>query len=237
MNTNKEFISRNSLQRKIIYSYTPFTLLDYPDKTACILWFAGCNMRCSYCYNPEIVSGKGKYTYEDIKIFLHSRKQLLDAVVLSGGECLLSNGIKDIIMEIKRMGFFVKVDTNASRPDLLGDLIDKNQIDYVALDFKATKAKIFHMTKTDFYHEFLDSLSVLLKSNIKFEVRTTIHSALLNGDDIYEMVNILSELGYCGKYFIQNFRDHSRTLGNPGPSFYDFDLSKCSNKSIQVIER
>ncbi|MBK8373282.1 MAG: hypothetical protein IPL20_18485 [Saprospiraceae bacterium] len=93
------------------------------------------------------------------------------------------------------------------------------------------------MTKTDFYHEFLDSLSVLLKSNIKFEVRTTIHSALLNGDDIYEMVNILSELGYCGKYFIQNFRDHSRTLGNPGPSFYDFDLSKCRNKSIQVIER
>ncbi|MBK7523767.1 MAG: hypothetical protein IPI53_06290 [Saprospiraceae bacterium] len=83
----------------------------------------------------------------------------------------------------------------------------------------------------------MDNESVLLKSNIKFEVRTTIHSALLNGDDIYEMVNILSELGYCGKYFIQNFRDHSRTLGNPGPSFYDFDLSKCSNKSIQVIER
>ncbi|MBK8373283.1 MAG: 4Fe-4S cluster-binding domain-containing protein [Saprospiraceae bacterium] len=81
-------------------------MLDYPDKTACILWFAGCNMRCSYCYNPEIVSGKGKYSFEDIKIFLHSRKHLLDAVVLSGGECLLSNGIKDIIMEIKAVGIF-----------------------------------------------------------------------------------------------------------------------------------
>lgn len=237
MSTNKEYISKNNLQRKLIYNYTPFTLLDYPDKTACILWFAGCNMRCSYCYNPEIVNGKGKLSFEEVKTFLQSRKQFLDAVVLSGGECLLSEGIVDIIFEIKKMGFLIKVDTNASRPELLRNLIKNELIDYVSLDFKATKAKIFNVTKSDFYGEFISSLQILLDSNIKYEVRTTIHSVLLDRGDISEMVNILSDLGYRGKYFIQNFRNHSQTLGNPGPSFYNFNLIECSNDLIQVLER
>lgn len=237
MSTNKEYISKNNLQRKLIYSHTPFTLLDYPDKAACILWFAGCNMRCSYCYNPEIVNGKGKLSFEEIKKFLNSRKQLLDAVVLSGGECLLSEGIMDIIIELKKMGFLVKVDTNASRPELLRNLIENKLIDYVSLDFKATKAKIFNVTKTDFYGEFISSLLILLNSNIHYEVRTTIHSVLLDRDDISEMVSILAELGYRGKYYVQNFRNHSQTLGNPGPSFYLFNPGECSNELIQVVER
>ena len=75
--------------KKIVHSITAFTLLDYPDQTACILWFAGCNMKCSYCYNPEIVFGKGSYSIPEIISFLEKRRGLLDAVVFSGGECLL----------------------------------------------------------------------------------------------------------------------------------------------------
>lgn len=237
MSTNNEYISKNSYIRKLIYSITPFTLLDYPDKTACIIWFAGCNMRCTYCYNPEIVTGKGKYSFDDVKNFLLSRQYLLDAVVMSGGECLLSDGIIDIITEIKSMGYLVKIDTNGSRPETLKQLINKQLIDYVALDFKATKAKTFHITKSDFYAEFIASLGILLKSDIQFEVRTTIHSCLLDQSDIQEMINELSALGYSGKYYIQHFRNESETIGNPGPSFCSFNFIDCSNKIIEVIER
>lgn len=225
MNTNKEYISKSSLHRKLIYSISSFTLLDYPDKAACILWFAGCNMRCSYCYNPEIVTGKGKYTFEDIRKFLISRQHLLDAVVMSGGECLLSDGIKDIIGEIKSLGYLVKIDTNGSKPEILKDLINNQLIDYVALDFKATKAKMFQITKADFYSEFMASLDILLQSDIQYEVRTTVHSALLDQTDIQEMGTILSKLGYSGKYFIQHFRNGTPTLG---------DLEKSTNSYVDL---
>ncbi|HJR99561.1 MAG TPA: 4Fe-4S cluster-binding domain-containing protein, partial [Flavobacterium sp.] len=74
---------------KIISNITPFTLLDYPDKSSCILWYAGCNMRCLYCYNPEIVLGKGTISFSEVLLFLKTRIGLLNAVVFSGGECLI----------------------------------------------------------------------------------------------------------------------------------------------------
>ena len=73
-----------------LYSLTPFTTLDYPDKTACIAWFAGCNMRCAYCYNVPIVTGAGQISYAEFIKFLDKRKGKLSGVVFSGGECTLA---------------------------------------------------------------------------------------------------------------------------------------------------
>ena len=87
---------------KPIYSITPFTLLDYPHKAACIIWFAGCNMRCLYCYNPDIVLGKGKLSFQEALNFLKTRINLLDGVVLSGGECTSHKNIKVLLQEIKK---------------------------------------------------------------------------------------------------------------------------------------
>mgnify|MGYP003437551236 FL=1 len=115
-----------------IYSITPFTLLDYAHKSACILWFAGCNMRCLYCYNPEIVLGKGSLSFENILSFLQSRKNLLDAVVFSGGECLLHKKIIPLITEVKKMGFLIKIDTNGSSVEVMQQLLNLNLIDYIA---------------------------------------------------------------------------------------------------------
>jgi len=237
VSTKKEHISDKSLNRKSIYSLTPFTLIDYPDKTSCVLWFAGCNMRCSYCYNPEIVLGKGKLSFYDIRDFLYSRRDLLDGVVLSGGECLLHDSVKDILIAIKEMKFLIKIDTNGSRPKILKQFINNQLIDYVSLDFKATKAKTFQITKADFYAEFVICLGILLKSDIQFEVRTTVHSALLDQNDIDEMVITLTELGYRGKYYIQHYRNESETIGNPGPSFINFNVKDCINQDIQIILR
>ena len=137
-----------------IYSITPFTLLDYAHKSACILWFAGCNMRCLYCYNPEIVLGKGTISFEKTLTFLNSRKYLLDAVVFSGGECLLHKNILELITEVKKMGFLVKIDTNGSKPAVLRELLKKRLIDYVALDFKALPAHFKKITQSNFFLPF-----------------------------------------------------------------------------------
>ena len=151
MNTNNEptleNVNLDFLNKKAIHSFTPFTLLDYPDKSACILWFAGCNMKCDYCYNPEIVFGKGTFYFSEIISFLKSRSNLLDAVVFSGGECLIHKDIITFIKLVKNLGFLIKVDTNGSQPKVLEKLIKEKLIDYVALDFKGPKEKFFAITK------------------------------------------------------------------------------------------
>jgi pyruvate formate lyase activating enzyme len=237
VNTNKEHTSDSSLYRKSIYSLTPFTLIDYPEKTSCVLWFAGCNMRCSYCYNPEIVLGKGKLSFCDIREFLYSRRDLLDGVVLSGGECLLHDSVKDIITAIKEMKFLIKIDTNGSRPHVLKHLIESFLIDYVSLDFKAPPVKFSKITTSEFYYEFIQSLNILISSKVTFEVRTTIHSSLFTISDIQSMVDILWSSNYEGKYFLQHFRPGLATLGNLEESNFAPSLKDIAGHNIDIIFR
>lgn len=201
-----------------IFSITPFTLLDYPDKTACILWFAGCNMKCLYCYNPDIVSGKGKISFPEVLSFLKTRKGLLDGVVLSGGECTIHHGIKEFAGDIKSLGMQIKVDTNGSHPEKLKKLIQYDLVNYVALDFKSPAEKYQEITASHLYRKFDECLSILLESEIPFEIRTTYHSDLLEPKDIDEMAGLLYKRNYRGKYFIQNFVNNTPTIANLGYS-------------------
>jgi pyruvate formate lyase activating enzyme len=198
----------------VIFSITPFTLLDFPNKTACVLWFAGCNMRCVYCYNPEIVIGKGKISFSEVVQFLQKRKHLLDGVVLSGGECTLHKNIDSYIEEIKQMGFDIKIDTNGSSPKVIERLLQKNLIDYVALDFKSMLNNFESITKSNLFNNFQESLRILNKGQISFEVRTTIHSDLLLESDIQKMINYLENENYMGTYYLQQFVNNTETLGH-----------------------
>jgi len=195
-----------------IYSITSFTLLDYPNKSACIFWYAGCNMRCLYCYNPEIVLGKGVVTFPEAISFLHSRKGLLDAVVFSGGECLIHKNIIEQIRAVKAMGFLVKVDTNGSRPDVLKQLVAGHLIDYVALDFKAIKNRFQYITQSSLFLSFEQSFQILQKGLISFEIRTTYHSELIAVEELNEMIAYLERHHYTGNYYVQFFRNNVETL-------------------------
>ena len=237
MNTNNELISLKQNASTPIYSVTPFTLLDYPHKSACILWFAGCNMRCLYCYNPEIVLGKGSFSFEKILSFLHSRKNLLDAVVFSGGECLLHKNIISLISEVKKMGFLVKIDTNGSSPNVIKQLINKSLIDYIALDYKGPKAKFQNITQSDLYNSFEESLDLILKAETPFEVRTTYHSNLLTEEDLREMVGFLESKNYLGNYYIQYFKNNVETLSKLERSTNRIDCEKLSTPTIKIILR
>jgi pyruvate formate lyase activating enzyme len=219
---------------KPIHSITPFTLLDYPNKSACILWYAGCNMRCLYCYNPEIVLGKGAITFSETISFLKTRQGLLDAVVFSGGECLMHKNIVQQIQEIKAMGFLVKIDTNGSNPAVLKQLINKKLIDYVALDFKATKEKFQEITQSDLFQPFEKSFEILLESTIPFEIRTTYHSDLISNLEMNEMVRYLDAKKYTGNYYVQSFKNNVATLWNLNSSvrIKENEFSSASNFNV-----
>lgn len=234
MNTNNELILPKESAARPIYSLTPFTLLDYPHKSACILWFAGCNMRCLYCYNPEIVFGKGIISFENAMQFLKGRIHLLDAVVFSGGECLLHKKSISFITEVKNMGFLVKIDTNGSQPEVLKELITKELIDYVALDFKAMPEKFEKITQSKLFIPFEKSLLLLLQSGIPFEVRTTVHSELLNKNDIQQMISYLESIGYTGNYYIQHFVNGATTIEKLGHSFKELENENLSTDKIKV---
>ena len=222
---------------KPIYSITPFTLLDYPHKTACILWFAGCNMRCLYCYNPDIVLGKGKLSFQEALNLLKTRINLLDGVVLSGGECTLHRNCIKLIIEIKKMGLLVKIDTNGTAPKILETLINEKLIDYVALDFKAPTYKFESITNSKLYSKFICSLKLLINSKIPFEVRTTLHSSLLIQNDIQKMIDVLEEVNYKGVYYIQNFVNNTKTLTELENSKYNAINLNSLNTKLSVVLR
>jgi pyruvate formate lyase activating enzyme len=175
-------------------------------------------MRCGYCYNPEIVLGKGKLSWGKVQEFLLGRRRLLDGVVFSGGECTIHPQVIPLAREIKTMGFELKVDTNGSRPGVIRQLVEEKLVDYVALDFKALTEKYWEVTRSDLFSEFGESLKILLDSSVRFEVRTTVHSDQLTKSDLDKMETWLREKGYSGTYYLQHFRGDKQTLRELGES-------------------
>ncbi len=221
---------------KIIYDITPFTHLDYPGKLAAIVWFAGCNMRCIYCYNSDIVFAKeGSYTPEELYAFLRKREGLLDGVVLSGGEPTLRD-IEPICSTIKKMGFSIKLDTNGLRPDRIKYLIKEELIDYIALDFKAKNEKFGYITGSSLFQNFMETLDFLITESFDFEVRTTVHADLLEPEDINGMIQELAKRGYKGNYYLQKFVPTQANIGNIDSPVQHFDTTLLK-ETIPVIWR
>lgn len=224
-----------------IYSVTPFTMLDFPGRTACIIWFSGCNMRCEYCHNPQIVKGRGRQSLEKVLAFLEKRKGLLDGIVLSGGEASVYPALPDFIRQVRTMGYAVKLDTNGLRPDIVRNFIDDNFIDYIAIDYKAPPEKFKRVTGVDKFFLFSETLNLLCEQkDVPFEVRTTVHTGLMNERDITAIISDLDKRFYQGTYFIQNFRnDNDRpTLGNLPPQKRILDIDSLpASRNFQISYR
>ena len=202
------------LNQRIVYNLTKFTTTDYVGHLSCVIWFIKCNFRCEYCYNDDLVYSKtGNYSLDECLEFLKTRVGLLDAVVLSGGEASIHN-LVDFCIELKKLGFKIKLDTNGTNPKQIKKLISLNLIDYMAIDFKATKEKFYEITKTNMYDEYIKTITYLIKINFDFEIRTTVHSQLLNSDDINEMITVLENIGYKNTYYLQNFLQTPTNIGD-----------------------
>ncbi|MDD3598290.1 anaerobic ribonucleoside-triphosphate reductase activating protein [Sulfuricurvum sp.] len=208
---------------KALYDLTPFTLLDFPDIPATIFWFAGCNLRCSYCYNPDIVLGVAHIDEATALSFLYKRIGLLEGVVLSGGEATLYPNLLPFCRSIKALGYKIKLDTNAMRPDVIQTLLNESLLDYVALDYKAPASEMSRICGGGSEYRFWESFYLLQKHTVDFEVRTTFHPDLLDEAQIISMADTLVQKGYTRPFYVQLFRDGTRTLGNLPSSRHAID--------------
>ena len=233
MSTIKEL---NLLNQKIVYNITKFTTTDYVGHLSCIIWFVSCNFRCLYCYNDNIVYTKeGNYTQNNILDFLKTRIGLLDSVVLSGGEATVHNVIP-ICKEIKKLGFKIKLDTNATNLPQIKKLIELNLLDYIATDFKAPKYKFKEIVGVDMYDNTIKTIQYLISIDFTFELRTTINKSLLDENDINSMIETISNLGYKNIYYLQNFLETSSNIGNISKSS-NIDKNKINTQNLSIQYR
>jgi pyruvate formate lyase activating enzyme len=183
-----------------------FTLIDYPGKVACMVYTVGCNFRCPYCHNPELVNETVENLIPDGDVldFLSQRKGILDGIVITGGEPTMhGQNLLDFISKVKNLGFKVKLDSNGTNPEFLTRVIDDNLIDYIAMDIKSPLSKYSQtVARAVNIDSIKKSIEILIKSNIDYEFRTTVVKSLINISDFEEIGN---EIKGAKKYFIQKF--------------------------------
>ena len=194
------------------------TLLDFPGKVACTVFLGGCNFRCPFCHNSQLI-GDADTLMDDGALlrFLESRKGLLDGVCITGGEPTLQKALPDLLAKIKAMGFLAKLDTNGYRPEVLKDLIDGGVVDYVAMDVKNDPAGYARTAGVADLQigRIEESLRLLLSGAVDYELRTTLVEPLHNVDSILGIREWLAILGAgkkVKKYFLQPFVDRDTVL-------------------------
>lgn len=182
-----------------------FTLIDYPGKIACLVYTIGCNFKCPYCHNPELVDETTDVKINELEFFnfLDSRKGILEGVVITGGEPTIHADLLNVMQEIKRRGFLVKLDTNGTNPEMLKDGIEKGLIDYVAMDIKSPLSKYSRTVARPVDFEAIGkSINILLSSPVEYEFRTTVIKGMLLPEDIEE---IGKEIKGAKRYYLQKF--------------------------------
>ncbi len=184
------------------------SLVDFEGKIACTLFTLGCNFKCHFCHNKDLVIINNNSLYiedEEIFSYLDKRKKQLDAVVITGGEPTLKINLKDDLKRIKDLGYLIKLDTNGSNYNVLKQLIDEKLIDYVAMDIKSSIDEYYDIIdiKNEIILDNVMKSIELLKSNIiDYEFRTTLVNEFHNEQNI-EKIGLL--LNGCKKIYLQKF--------------------------------
>jgi pyruvate formate lyase activating enzyme len=197
------------------------TLIDYPGKIGCIVFTLGCNFRCDFCYNPSLVIHekfpKELMSEESFFDFLESRKNLLEAVVITGGEPTLHKDLNLFIKKIKEMGFLVKLDSQGSSPKFLKQILDEGNVDYVAMDIKSPIERYNEVTNSRFDpNTILESIKIImdyanLNKNFDYEFRTTVVEDQLKKEDFKKMGEMIKG---SRLYYLQKFQP-KEDLNNP----------------------
>lgn len=204
------------MKDNIIVGLQKLTLLDYPGKVACTLFTGGCNFRCPFCHNASLVlhpNDQMPYENEELLSFLKKRAGVLDGVCITGGEPTLMPGLGDLIAGIKDLGYSVKLDTNGTRPDVLKALLDRNLLDYVAMDIKNSPRKYTMTAGLPSNYDLtpiFESKDILMSNIVDFEFRTTVAKPFHQTEDFYEIGEWLNG---NEKYYLQQFKDSGDIIG------------------------
>ena len=190
------------------------TLLDFPGRVACTVFLGGCNLRCPFCHNSQLLGGDAEELMDSGALldFLRKRQGVLDGVCITGGEPTLHADLPELLRSIRALGYAIKLDTNGTNPQLLRRLIDEGLVDYVAMDVKNGPD---HYAETVGIEGFSlaaieESIRILLEDKTDYELRTTVVLPLHSEDSIAAMSAWLTALGSGKKVkrlYLQPFVD------------------------------
>ncbi|MBI4633879.1 MAG: anaerobic ribonucleoside-triphosphate reductase activating protein [Deltaproteobacteria bacterium] len=217
------------------------SLIEYPGKISAVIFTQGCNFRCPYCHNPELVDPDlygDCLGEEEIFSFLEKRRGKLEAVTVTGGEPTIQPDLAVFLRRLKGMEYLVKIDSNGSHPDILEELLREKLVDYIAMDVKAPLGKYEKIMGTTVdCNKIKRSIDMILASEIDHEFRTTVPRSLLEEKDLLAIGRLVKN---ARQYTIQKFVP-SKTLN---PSFLkettysdeEFSvLKKKLEKNIQAV--
>ena len=206
------------MNKDIFTGLQKLTLLDFPGYVACTLFTRGCNMRCPFCHNAELLEDADPVmTVDAFLTFLKKRQGILEGVCVTGGEPTLRKDLPDFIRRIKELGYLVKLDTNGYRPDVLKALVKDGLVDYVAMDIKncpARYAETAGVTDPDI-SKIEESMIFLMEGDLDFEFRTTVVQQLHGVKEleaIGKWFQKLSPVHKVKKYFLQPYTDRDSVL-------------------------
>lgn len=187
-----------------IGGFQKFSLIDFPERTSCIVFTQGCPFRCAYCHNPELIPFRnGTIDKQEILCYLTKEHKLIDGVCITGGEPTLQQDLGDFLADIKALGFAVKIDTNGIRPDMVSRFIHDKLVDYIAMDLKHVWEKysdVIRVRGEDIVNRCMETFSLLQTSGIAHEFRTTLFPGVHQQKDFFTMAGYLRR---GEKYFIQ----------------------------------
>jgi len=218
--------------------FQKFTLIDYPGKVACMVYTIGCNFRCPYCHNPELVDETVEETFSEKEIlkFLKTRVGILDGLVITGGEPTMHKDLPAFIRKVKNLGFMVKLDSNGTNPEMLEKLIHENLVDYIAMDIKSPLSKYSQTVSHPVdISAIKKSIQLLMTSAIPYEFRTTLVKILVSPEDVEE---IGREIRGAFRYYLQKFIPTK--ILNPQflrkTTYTDEELKVLQNKLNKYVE-
>lgn len=233
----------------MIKSFIGTSLIDYPGVLSAVLFFGGCNFRCPFCQNVDLVLPERLKNLEDLDSrevieMIRKRIKFIDGVTITGGEPTIHKELSSFLEELKERlpTIKVKLDTNGSNPSILFDLINDKLIDYVAVDIKSSFRKYNYATGTqDSFNSVIETINLLLLNNIEYEFRTTVVPKIVDKEDILEIANLLKS---SKTYVLQQFRnketlDPSFRNVEPYPSAYISEIAESlkSSYNFNIITR
>jgi len=200
-----------------IKGFINLSLVDWDGKISSVVFLAGCNLRCPFCYNVNLVLHPEKLPtipFEQIEDRLKKSRGWVDGVVITGGEPTIHSDLPELCQKIKKLGFLVKLDTNGTNPVMMKELINRKLVDYVAMDIKAPLTKEKHsrvcgVNMENLLEKIEKTIDILLEDGVEYEFRTTMILGLHDERDIEE---ICQRIRGCRRYVIQNYKGDVETI-------------------------
>ena len=220
-----------------LHGLQKMTLLDFPGKVACTVFLGGCDFRCPFCHNFELIDGTAApiMDEEELLRFLRSRKGLLEGVAITGGEPCLHKDLPDLIRAIRAEGYAVKLDTNGYHPAMLESILKEGLVEYVAMDVKNSPQKYALTCGMEQVNMGIikKSISLLMHGGTDFEFRTTVIDELHEEADFEDIGALIAG---APRYFLQRFTDReSVPYGNLSAPSFD-KMHRCADVAKQFVE-